>query len=639
MNDLRPNIAGQTDTNTPAVLYGLLQAENSQLSVPLSGIGFGTPQLNTQAQSAANGNTTSNVAVSAAGYGAPVTIFYNQVALADHVVQPNTNSGGYVWQPNSVPVFFAPYGTYATTYDFVAALQAAGFPITSADIVNTTLQNYWSDQYSGYYYQSLGYQYLEWDSSALGYTSCLFVAYGPSVTVPFEEAFPQSYFSALQTGDAATALAQYNNYYLSQNGSPEGSGSALSRACTTYSGLTVLDSATSTANGGAEVSALVTYATNPNYLPTSYDPAPFWPFYTGAQTVYYTRYSPTTDVAAILTNNSGNGYAGALEYTAPFLLNGAFRFPLGSQLGAQVATAHNLVTALTAAGWNLGFDLTDVVDGPLPTTYGEDGTAIYNLTFQGSYMVQDGQLPITLMQTGPDMTVVQAGVTDFPVSAFVSQWGYLLYNADGLEALGTAVWYWLCGNYLETVLNYTLDEACNWMFSCVATAVAGSVQPTTSEVAAAHSGCGFQATISVVTPWQTSFEFPIYFDKVDLAGLAADAGYTASPGAFNATVASNVMSVPMRVIDWILATVNPVGSSNNPTQLANFVNYRELTNLNELVLRDANGNLSFTLTAPSGSNLMQGAVTVTLSADATASPSETSFSSPTGGIGWQFTVP
>jgi hypothetical protein len=638
MNALRPNIAGEPDTNTVAVLYGLLQAQNPELTVPLASISFGPPQLNTQSQSAANGNTSSNTQVSAAGFGDPVTISYNQVVVANSVLQPNNNVGGYSWNANSVPVLNAPPGNYATSLDFTAALQAAGFPVTSGDIENVALQNFWTEDYSGYYYQSLGYQYLPWSDVSLGYTSGIWVTYGPATPVPLATAFPQSYFEVLQTCDACYALAAYNNYYLSQNQSPEGSGAGLTRACTTYSGLTILDSGTSTANGGAEVSAVVTYETNPNYLALAYSQQPFWPFYSGAQTVYYTRYAPT-NVGTILTNNSGNGYSLSLDGIQPFLVDGAFRFPLGPGLASNnVATAHDLVELLTFVEWNIGFDLTDVVDGPLPTTYGEDGTVVYNLTFQNSYMVQDGEMPITLMQTGPDMSVIPAGVTDFPSSTFEGLWGSLLVNTDGKDALATAVWNWLCNNYYTVVNNYNQDEPSNWMFSCVATTVAGSVQPTTSEVAAAHSGCGFQATINIVTLWSASFQFPIYFDQINLSTLGT--AFSGNLGVANLQTASNVFAVPQRVIDWVLSEATAlVSAPDSSLQLATFLNYREFTNLNDLVLPGDDGNLSFTLTAPEGSNLTQGSLTVIIANASSQSPAETSQASPNGGIGWKLIIP
>jgi hypothetical protein len=594
---LKPHVISSNPI-PPQVLYALLQQQNTELTIDQSDITFGTPQLNTQAQATANGNTTSNVELSAVGYNSPVTIYYNQVNVANSAIPPSTFG-------IAVPTIVAPVGTYASTTDFTAALNAAGIPVTSADIEPVELFDFWQNDYSDFSYPLLGAQLVTWSNTALGFTSSVFVLYGPSAPVSLAAAFPSQYnnlFGSYESGDPANCLSRYNQAYLSgqqNSGWTEGFGAQISRLSTSYSNLTTLDDATSQTYGGANSSALVTYLStaNPNYIKPPFDtPQYFWPYYEGSQTVYYSRWA-ATDVSDI--------------FGGPFLDSGVFTIPLGSLLGTTITNAQQLFSYLVANGWTTYLDYTDFSNDTLPA-YGEGGTVVFDFNFQGSYAVLDGQCPVTLSQTGPDMSAVVGGVVDFPTSTMQGNWGYYFSAAN--TTLASAVTSWWSSNYPSTV-GYASNDVTNWTYGLTATVVEGSVQATTSDVAAAQQGCGFQAIIEVTAPWGSTFQQQIYYDKINLANLATviDTSGNSSVGTLLLQAPASVFAAPQRVVDWLLNTALTI-TSTPPVQvtLTNYINYQELSNLTDLVMLDENGQLSFTVTADENSPFMEGSLTIVI---------------------------
>jgi hypothetical protein len=617
MSDLQSHIAFQPDANSRAVFYSLLQAQNPGLTVPLSSITFGASQFNTQAQAAANGNTTSNVQISASGFGAPVTVYYNQVNLADQVPDPKALL--YAVGEYGIPALLAPSGrTYHTVYDFVTVLNAAGFPVTGGDLAYTSLVDYWTGgQYSSYTYQNLAAQLVSWSNTAMGYTGTLWVLYGPGTPVDLATAFPQSYNNILggpQQGDAAECLTSYNSAYLSgQQGSgndPQGFGASLNRSNTTYSNLTVLDSTTSQQYGGAEVSALVTYAANPNVMVPHYN-QPFWPYYSGSQTVYYDRIAPTIGSISQLFQ----GYS-----ATPYVAADGLHIPLGAQLGTTIVTTHDLLQYLQPA-MATRLDTTDIVAATLPTAY-TSGSVTFDLTFSGSYLVKDGSIPLVLEQTGPDMSPIVHGVTDFPISLLEGNWSYYFNPSKNVFAQAPSV------DIALVILNYWIDsypnndDISNWGPFLTASVVSGTLLPTDAATAAAHSNCGFQATLQVDAPWGASFQQQVYFDKINLATLPH-----ASAGVLSLVTDTQMFGQPMRVIDWITCggTQYNSGSGISGYGLTGYINWQEFTNLHELVLMDGNGNLSFTLTAPANSTTQEGSVQVVIALDSSLPDAQTNF--------------
>jgi hypothetical protein len=363
----------------------------------------------------------------------------------------------------------------------------------------------------------------------------------------------------------------------------------------------VLDETTSAQYGGSTTSAVVTYALNPNAMSASWS-SPFWPFYTGSQTVYYNRITPS--IATTSSILSGNIYNLNVD-------SGGFQIPLGSALGTTIVTTHDLLLYLQP-GIASGIDMTDIELADLPTAYGDDGTVAFNLTFSGSYMVTDGALPLVFTQTGPDMSVIVGTTTDFPASAIDGNWVNYIYNSKtNLQStsidISLLVLNWWISTYSS---NIGSTDAANWTYLLTASVVEGSLQATDADTAAAHSGCGFQAMIEVTAPWGASFQQQIYFDKIDLSSI-----YAASNGVLTVDTDTQMFGQPMRIIDWITSgglQFYEDASGYLSYYLSNYVIWTEFSNLHDLVLPDENGNLSFTLTAPEGSTIQENSLQVVI---------------------------
>ena len=602
-------------TTTAAILYGLIQSANPDLTVPFDEITFGTPAPATLDQANAF-NRNASVSISAENLGNPVPIYYNRVPLNETLLTPLVGSSSNIY-----PVYMFPQGTYSTTADFATYLSGQGLPVTPDDVVSVAVPTYWSGLEGSYEYSSFALQLLQWNNS-LGFTGTFWAMYGPAEPAALATAFPSQYYSVagVQIGDPAQALTNYTNFQLS--GEQQQFGATVTRMSTQYSNLTVLDEATSAEFGGAEVSCTVTAAANPAYPFVNYFanvPTPYFPFYTGSQTVYYTQLDLTNTTQVV--NQFLTGFWVA-DQSAPQPL-----IPLGNMLGTSIVTSVDLVKWLYAQErpYSLGglWDWTDIVEETLPP-YGEDGTVVYNLTFQNSYSIKNGSLPLTLSQTGPDMSAM-ASTTVFPASngALFAQnfFNPTTFQVPASGDISTIMLYFWATSYFES------NDASNWADSCTAAIVEGSVQPTTSEQASANQGCAWTATIEVTAPWGATFQQVIFYDKLDISQCFNGSTPTAVDGTVTLFVDSVSFSLPMRVIDWIASPSlsYEVGSDNGMQISGNsqvaFLNssliYPEFANLTDLTYMDDNGDISFTLTAPEGSTMQTGTLNVVIKEDNT----------------------
>jgi len=618
-------------SNTGPVLYGLIQAVNPTLTLTYAQVAFETPAIATATQIAQYGRNAV-VDISAAGYGNPVSIYYDKVILANSLPSPvfGANASG-------ISYILLPQGAYATAVDFATAIHALGYPVDASDIAVQTVTDYWTVTTEANY-ASLAGMLLPWNSS-LGFTSNVWVIYGPAASLNLATVFPSTWnaTAGTQKGDPSTALTTYANVLLASQSLPILQ--PLTRGMATYSGLTVLDPTTSASYGNAEVSAIVTAAANPNYptLNTAdygfRDKVPYYPFYTGSQTVYYDRFDPA--IAGDVTNNLFQYYSVATPASPQPMI------PLGNLLGNSINTSADLVNWLLSQGviyqqpplW----DVSDILVEPLPP-YGTGGTVIYNLTFKNSYSVKDGSVPLLLSQTGPDMSVIVAGVTSLPLvggnlpdgSSVASHYSntnsFITPNSADIATIFLTYWGWA---YTSS------DDVQNWVYSdeLSAAVVPGSELATSTAEATANGGSAWKAIVEVTSPWGSTFQQQVYYDKLDISQLWINGLSAAVGGTVTLFTDSFSFGLPMRVIDWIASSslfFEPGSdgalaySVNTLAVLSNVLIVSEFTNLYELTTVGVDGNITFTLVAPSSATIQTGSLTVVIKNDTTLTPLPTS---------------
>lgn len=618
------------DTLVPSVLYGVIQADNPGLTLPYSSVMFSSPAMASVAQNAANGKN-SVVTLSATGYSDTVDIFYDKIDVSSGLPFQ------YGFNDTPSPYLIAPMAAYTNTTDFAAVLNANGIPIDVSDIVPVSIPDHWPSGFNQYY-QGFATSLIQWTSDNMGYTSSIWMVYGPPAPITFSDIFQRtSVPSDVNGGNALTdypekCLSTYNST-LSQATSGAGIPN-LSRREVVLSNLVVLDAPTSAANGNAEVSCTVTYAENPLYPGQPFNRAgtiPFYPFFTGSQTVYYNRY----DVVALF--NAGNIWTTSAYVDSSHQM----KIPLGSALGTTVLTSGDLLDWISANSTvkssslnnNYTVDKDDILIENLPTAYGGDGIVVYTFTISNSYRFIDGGTFSVLLQAAPiDMSVIVAGQTTFAASGgfFAGNNNQNLLTTtlnDTSDIAKIALNMW--ANNYGVGTSPGQDDVTNWGYSLTSAIVSGSLRATTPSEATANSGCGWTCTVRITTAFNTSFDQDIFFDKIDVS-----LGYQDSPG--NGCATAGVMTLatdsvtfatPMRIIDWLISFnlyIEAADAGNVSVTPPNLNIYftdifvcSEFDNLESMTYRNADGNIEFTLAAAPGATTMEGSVQVIIKEDAT----------------------